>query len=419
MNLTRQGPAHCTAANPDGLQTRGGSRDHGRAQILLADMFGLYLKTKNFHWHVSGPHFRDYHLLFDEQGQQIFAITDVIAERVRKIGGMTVRSIGEISRLQRIEDNDADYVTPLDMLAELRDDNKQLVAKMREAHELCARHNDVATTSLLEVWIDEAERRTWFLFEASRSAESAFNRGGASSAAHSAQPSRRPSPSARRAGRSRRTLPQPARRIRRNVASAAPSRCRLRPAQSLGTRGTQMSAQMIVELPSGAKIHFGQEPVTGLSEVGVAEDIAKITGEKFKAALGSLADLVAALEDSVGHMAHRPTRSKWSLAPRSAATATFGSSPAKARRTSKLMGYRKTGKMQQHRKARRALDQGADRRAAKAQDEVSFPVPWHCPVGCLSRTLADHDLRRDEAVAAPTCAGPRHPQHPPGSQASR
>jgi len=145
----------------------------GALNILLADMFGLYLKTKNFHWHVSGPHFRDYHLLFDEQGQQIFAITDVIAERVRKIGGMTVRSIGEISRLQRIEDNDADFVTPLDMLAELRDDNKQLVAKMREAHELCARHNDVATTSLLEVWIDEAERRTWFLFEASRSAESA------------------------------------------------------------------------------------------------------------------------------------------------------------------------------------------------------------------------------------------------------
>ena len=170
---TRQGPAHCTAANPTDFKPEAVREITGALNILLADMFGLYLKTKNFHWHVSGPHFRDYHLLFDEQGQQIFAITDVIAERVRKIGGMTVRSIGEISRLQRIEDNDADFVTPLDMLAELRDDNKQLVAKMREAHELCARHNDVATTSLLEVWIDEAERRTWFLFEASRSAESA------------------------------------------------------------------------------------------------------------------------------------------------------------------------------------------------------------------------------------------------------
>ena len=145
----------------------------GALNILLADVFALYVKTKNFHWHMSGPHFRDYHLLLDEQGEQIFAITDVIAERVRKIGGMTVRSIGEISRLQRIDDNDADFVTPLDMLAELRDDNKLLIAKMREVHELCARHDDVATTSLLEVWIDEAERRAWFLFEASRSTESA------------------------------------------------------------------------------------------------------------------------------------------------------------------------------------------------------------------------------------------------------
>jgi len=139
----------------------------------LADAFTLYFKTKNFHWHVSGPHFRDYHLMLDEQGEQIFATTDVIAERVRKIGGTTVHSIGEISRLQRIDDNDADYVTPLDMLAELRDDNKQLVANMRETHGLCAEHEDVSTTSLLEVWIDEAERRTWFLFEASRAAESA------------------------------------------------------------------------------------------------------------------------------------------------------------------------------------------------------------------------------------------------------
>jgi starvation-inducible DNA-binding protein len=142
----------------------------GALNILLADMFGLYLKTKNFHWHVSGPHFRDYHLLLDEHGDQIFATTDAIAERVRKIGGTTLRSIGHIGRLQRIEDNDADFVTPMDMLAELRDDNKQLVARMREIHDLCEEHGDVATASLLEVWIDEAERRTWFLFEATRAA---------------------------------------------------------------------------------------------------------------------------------------------------------------------------------------------------------------------------------------------------------
>jgi starvation-inducible DNA-binding protein len=140
----------------------------GALNILLADMFGLYLKTKNFHWHMSGPHFRDYHLLLDEQGDQIFATTDNIAERVRKMGGTTLRSIGNISRLQRIEDNDADFVTPMDMLAELRDDNKVLVAHMRETHDLCEEHGDVATASLIENWIDEAERRTWFLFEATR-----------------------------------------------------------------------------------------------------------------------------------------------------------------------------------------------------------------------------------------------------------
>jgi len=133
----------------------------GALNILLADMFALYLKTKNFHWHVSGPHFRDYHLLLDEQAEQIFATTDDIAERVRKIGGTTLRSIGHISRLQRILDNDADFVTPLDMLAELRDDNQQLTARMRETHDLCGEQNDVATTSLIETWIDEAERRTW------------------------------------------------------------------------------------------------------------------------------------------------------------------------------------------------------------------------------------------------------------------
>jgi starvation-inducible DNA-binding protein len=135
---------------------------------LLADSFALYLKTKNFHWHVSGPRFRDYHLLLDEQADQIFAITDPIAERVRKLGGATLRSIGEISRTQRLLDNDAAYVTPDDMLAELRGDNEQLISEMRSAHGLCDEHGDVATASLIEVWIDEAERRVWFLFEATR-----------------------------------------------------------------------------------------------------------------------------------------------------------------------------------------------------------------------------------------------------------
>jgi starvation-inducible DNA-binding protein len=144
----------------------------GALTTLLADVFALYVKTKNFHWHVSGPHFRDYHLLLDEQGDQLFAITDAIAERVRKIGGTTLRSIGQIGRRQRLLDNDADYVTPHDMLAELREDNLRLAAYMRETHELCDEHGDVATTSLLETWIDEAERRTWFLFEAGRGTES-------------------------------------------------------------------------------------------------------------------------------------------------------------------------------------------------------------------------------------------------------
>jgi len=134
-------------------------------------MFALYLKTKNFHWHVSGPHFRDFHLMLDEQSDQIFATTDAIAERVRKIGGTTLRSIGQIGRLQRILDNDADFVTPLDMLAELRDDNRQLTASLRETHDLCDEHGDVASASLIEVWIDEAERRTWFLYEATRRGE--------------------------------------------------------------------------------------------------------------------------------------------------------------------------------------------------------------------------------------------------------
>ena len=136
--------------------------------LVLADVFTLYLKTKNFHWHMSGPHFRDYHLLLDEQSDQIFAMTDPIAERVRKIGGTTRHSIGEIGRLQRLADNDAVYVTPQDMLAELRDDNARLTASMREAHGVCDEHGDVASASLLEVWIDETERRTWFLFESTR-----------------------------------------------------------------------------------------------------------------------------------------------------------------------------------------------------------------------------------------------------------
>jgi starvation-inducible DNA-binding protein len=135
---------------------------------ILADVFALYVKTKNFHWHSSGPHFRDYHLLLDEQSEQIFAITDDIAERVRKIGGTTVRSIGNIARLQTLKDNDHDFVAPGDMLRELMNDNKELVASMRAAHEVADKGGDVATTSFLENWIDEAERRTWFLFEASR-----------------------------------------------------------------------------------------------------------------------------------------------------------------------------------------------------------------------------------------------------------
>jgi len=149
--------------------TSNATRDISRAlTTLLADVFALYIKTKNFHWHMSGPHFRDYHLLLDEQGDQIFATTDAIAERVRKLGGTTLRSTGHICRLQRILDNDADFVTPLDMLAELRDDNKQLVTNLRETHGLCDEHGDVASASLLENWIDEAERRAWFLFETTR-----------------------------------------------------------------------------------------------------------------------------------------------------------------------------------------------------------------------------------------------------------
>ena len=140
----------------------------GALNAILADVFALYLKTKNFHWHMSGPHFRDYHLLLDEHADQLFAMTDPIAERVRKLGGITLRSIGQISRTQRVLDNDAEYVEPLDMLAELAEDNKALTARFRQAHNVCDKHRDVATASLIEVWIDETERRAWFLFETTR-----------------------------------------------------------------------------------------------------------------------------------------------------------------------------------------------------------------------------------------------------------
>jgi len=152
---------------------RSGTRDiAGAMNAILADVFALYLKAKNFHWHMSGPHFRDYHLLLDEQADQLFAMTDPIAERVRKIGGATMKSIGQIARTQRVLDNDAEYVEPEDMLAELLEDNKTLAARLREAHTVCDEHEDVATASLIEVWIDETERRTWFLFEASRHTDS-------------------------------------------------------------------------------------------------------------------------------------------------------------------------------------------------------------------------------------------------------
>ena len=159
-------------ATPTDLD-RDATRDvAGSLNAILADVFALYLKTKNFHWHMSGPHFRDYHLLLDEQAAQIFAMTDPIAERVRKLGGATLRSIGNIARLQRVLDNDAEYVEPLDMLAELREDNRMLAARLREAHEVCDERRDIASASLIETWIDETERRTWFLFESSRQGDS-------------------------------------------------------------------------------------------------------------------------------------------------------------------------------------------------------------------------------------------------------
>src|SRR5215469_17262628 len=153
---------------PSDIDSKAVKEISGALNALLADVFALYLKTKNFHWHMSGPHFRDYHLLLDDHGDQIFAMTDEIAERVRKIGGTTIRSIGNIARLQRIPDNDAEFVTPEDMLAELKENERQLIQTMREVHDLCDDAEDVATASLLENWIDQSERRHWFLFEATR-----------------------------------------------------------------------------------------------------------------------------------------------------------------------------------------------------------------------------------------------------------
>jgi starvation-inducible DNA-binding protein len=140
----------------------------GEMNAILADVFALYLKTKNFHWHMSGPHFRDYHLLLDDQADELYAMTDPIAERIRKTGGSTLRSIGHIARTQRVLDNDADYVEPLDMLAELREDNLVLAGRLRTVHDMVDELRDIATASLIENWIDETERRTWFLFESSR-----------------------------------------------------------------------------------------------------------------------------------------------------------------------------------------------------------------------------------------------------------
>jgi starvation-inducible DNA-binding protein len=155
-------------ATPTDLKPAATKDIAGAMNAIVADVYALYLKTKNFHWHMSGPHFRDYHLLLDEQADQLFAMTDAIAERVRKIGGSTLKSVGHVGRLQRVKDNDADYVEPQDMLAEVREDNKELASRLREAHNVCEEHRDIATASLIEVWIDETERRTWFLYEAAR-----------------------------------------------------------------------------------------------------------------------------------------------------------------------------------------------------------------------------------------------------------
>ena len=171
-NITAENTRAAKINVPDGFESEQVKNLSSVLNALLADAFALYLKTKNFHWHMSGPHFRDYHLLLDEHADQIFAMTDPIAERVRKVGGTTIRSIGHIARLQRVLDNDAEYVEAEDMLSELVEDNKTLAARLREAHGVCDDQNDIATASLIEVWIDETERRTWFLFEAARHGDS-------------------------------------------------------------------------------------------------------------------------------------------------------------------------------------------------------------------------------------------------------
>jgi len=168
-NYTREKESKTTRLQtPDGFSPEAIKNLSSVLNALLADTFALYLKTKNFHWHMSGQHFRDYHLLLDEHATQIFDITDAIAERVRKVGGTTIRSIGHIARLQRIPDNDEEFVGPIEMLKELHNDNKSLIESLRSAHEVTDKAGDFATTSMIEIWIDEAERRAWFLFEATR-----------------------------------------------------------------------------------------------------------------------------------------------------------------------------------------------------------------------------------------------------------
>lgn len=168
MSISAQDKRKAPLATPSGLGQEATHDLSAALTVLLADIFALYLKTKNFHWHVSGPHFTEYHLLLDRQADELFAMTDPIAERARKLGGTTLRSIGQIARQSRVLDNDADYVEPQDMLAELRDDNGDLVTHLRALHELCEEHRDVVTASLIENWLDEAEGRRWFLFETGR-----------------------------------------------------------------------------------------------------------------------------------------------------------------------------------------------------------------------------------------------------------
>ena len=169
QSASKNARVHNALATPSDLASEGVTAISDELRRLLADVFAVYVKTKNFHWHMSGPHFRDYHLLLDEQANQILAMTDDIAERARKIGGTSLKSISDIARHQRIADNNEEFVGPQQMIEELVSDNRQLIQHMRAAHEVCDQYNDVATASLIENWIDESERRVWFLFEASRS----------------------------------------------------------------------------------------------------------------------------------------------------------------------------------------------------------------------------------------------------------